>query len=258
MKRLAALTLSCALVSPIYAQTVATVNGKAITQQQLDSFVNLLVEQGNTDTPELRTKAKQELTDRLAMAQAAEKAGLDKKADIKEAIELSRQGILINALFADYVKKTPVTDADIQKEYDSFKAEMDKEQEYKVRHILVKEEQEAKDLLAKIASKKVKFEDAAKKDSIDTGSGAEGGDLGWSSSKRYVPEFADAVENMKKGELAKAPVQSQFGWHIIEVEDTRPVSVPELNAVKEEIKNMLTQQKLAQYQQKILSDAKIQ
>lgn len=258
MKRFAALALSCALAAPVYAQNVATVNGQAITQQQLDGFIKLLVEQGNPDTPELREKAKKELTERLALSQAAVKAGLDKKAEILETIELSRQGILINALFADYIKKAPVTDADIQKEYDSFKAEMGKDKEYNVRHILVEDEQAAKDLLANIKAKKVSFADAAKKDSIDTGSGAQGGDLGWSSSKRYVPEFATAIEGMKKGELSKAPVKSQFGWHLIEVEDVRPVTVPDLSAVKDDIKNMLTQQKLSQYQQKLLGDAKIQ
>lgn len=257
MKRIAALAISCALATPIYAQTVATVNGKAITQEQVDQFVKLLVAQGASDSPELRAQVQEEMTNRLAMVQAAEKAGLDKKSEVRQEIELARQGILTRTLMSEYLQKSPVSEADIKKEYDAVKQQTANEVEYQVRHILVTEEQAAKDLLAQIKAKKISFEEAAKKDSIDTGSGAQGGDLGWASSSNYVPEFAQAVESLKKGELAQAPVKSQFGWHIIQVQDTRPVNFPELSAVKDEIENMLRQRKLADYQKKVLSEAKI-
>src|SRR5690606_23986148 len=199
MKRLAVLAAACAIAVPAYAQNVATVNGKAITQENLDQFVSLLVEQGAQDTPELRTQVKEEMVKRLVVVQAAEKAGIDKQSAVQQELELARQGILVRALMADHLKKNPVTDEKIQAEYDKIKKAQSGKQEYKVRHILVKEEQAAKDLTAAIKSKKTTFEDAAKKDSIDPGSGKNGGDLGWAPSTNYVPEFAAAVEKLKKG-----------------------------------------------------------
>lgn len=257
MKRIAAFALTCAMAAPVYAQTIATVNGKNLTQKDLDQFVAVLVEQGAKDSPELREQVKQEMVNRLAVVQAAEKAGIDKTNQVQQELELARQSILVRALMADYLKKNPVTDADLTKEYNTIKAMEEGQQEYKVRHILVKDEAAAKDLLAKIKSKKVSFAEAAKKDSIDTGSGQQGGDLGWAPSSTYVPEFAQAVEKMKKGELSAAPVQSQFGWHIIQVDDARPVTFPAMAEVKPQLEEMMRQRKLAEYQQKILKEANI-
>ena len=158
---------------------------------------------------------------------------------------------------ADHLKKHPVTDADIQAEYDEIKKAQEGRQEYKLRHILVKDEQAAKDIIAAIKSKKTTFEAAAKKDSIDPGSGAKGGDLGWGPSSNYVPEFAQAVEKLKKGQMTDAPVQTQFGWHVIQVEDARPVSLPELKDVKTQIEEMLRQDKLGQFQQELMKSADI-
>lgn len=257
MKRLAVLAAACAIAIPAYAQTVATVNGKAITQDKLDQFVALLIEQGAQDTPELRTQVKQEMVNRLVAVQAAEKAGIDKQAAVKQEIELARQGILVRALMADHLKKNPVTDAKIQAEYDKIKKLQADKQEYKVRHILVKDQKAAEDLTAAIKSKKVTFEAAAKKDSIDPGSGENGGDLGWAPSTNYVPEFADAVEKLKKGQMTDKPVQSQFGWHIIQVDDTRDVKFPELAEVKPQIEEMLRQQQLAEFQDSLMKNADI-
>lgn len=258
MKRLAVLAAACAIALPVYAQNVATVNGQPITQKSLDQFVALLVEQGAQDTPELRTQVKQEMVNRLVAVQAAEKAGLDKQAAVKQEIELARQGILVRALMADYLKKNSITDAKIQDEYDKIKASQADKQEYKVRHILVKEQKAAEDITAAIKSKKVTFDAAAKKDSIDPGSGKNGGDLGWAPSSNYVPEFAQAVEGLKKGQMTDKPVQSQFGWHIIQVDDTRAAKFPELAEVKPQLEEMMRQQQLAEFQDKLIKDAKIQ
>ncbi|WP_442592793.1 peptidylprolyl isomerase [Parapusillimonas sp. JC17] len=258
MKRLAVLAAACAIALPVYAQNVATVNGQPITQKSLDQFVALLVEQGAQDTPELRTQVKQEMVNRLVAVQAAEKAGLDKQAAVKQEIELARQGILVRALMADYLKKNSITDAKIQAEYDKIKASQADKQEYKVRHILVKEQKAAEDITAAIKSKKVTFDAAAKKDSIDPGSGKNGGDLGWAPSSNYVPEFAQAVEGLKKGQMTDKPVQSQFGWHIIQVDDTRAAKFPELAEVKPQLEEMMRQQQLAEFQDKLIKDAKIQ
>lgn len=257
MKRLALIVASCAIALPIYAQNIATVNDKAITQKQLDDFVALLVEQGAQDSPQLRERVKQEMIGRTVAVQAAEKAGLDKQAAVKQEIELARQGILVRALMSDYLEKHPVTDADIQAEYDEIKKAQENRHEYKVRHILVEEEQAAKDIIASIKSKKTTFDAAAKKDSIDPGSGANGGDLGWAPSSNYVPEFAQAVESLKKGDMTDAPVQSQFGWHVIQVDDSRPVSLPALDDVKPQIEEMLRQEKLMKFQQELMTSAKV-
>lgn len=257
MKRLVMFAAACAVAAPIYAQNIATVNGQSISQKQLDQFVTLLISQGAKDSPELREQVKQEMVGRLVAVQAAEKAGIDKQADIKQEMELARQGILVRALMADHLKKNPVTDAKIQAEYDQIKKEQSGKQEYKLRHILVKEQKAAEDLTAQIKGKKVTFEAAAKKDSMDPGSGKNGGELGWAPTSNYVPEFAQAVEGLKKGEMTTKPVQTQFGWHIIQVEDTRAVKFPDLKDVKPQIEEMLRQQELGNFQQGLMKSATI-
>lgn len=257
MKRLAVIAAACIIAVPAYAQTVASVNGQEITQKSLDNFVSLLVSQGAQDSEELRTQVKQEMVNRLVAVQAAEKAGIDKNEAVQQEVELARQGILVRALMTDYLEKNPVTDAQIKAEYDEIKEEQGKQNEYKVSHILVEEQKQAEDLIAAISSKKISFADAAKQDSIDPGSGAKGGDLGWGPASNYVPEFAEAVEATKKGTMTDKPVQSQFGWHIIRVEDSRPIAFPEFEAVKPQIEEMLRQQQLAAYQEELIKNAKI-
>lgn len=257
MKRLVMFAAAFAIAAPVYAQNVATVNGKPITQKQVDQFVALLVTQGAKDSPELREQVKQEMIGRTVAVQAAEKAGIDKQADVKQEIELARQGILVRALMADHLKKNPITDAKISADYEAIKKEQAGRLEYKLRHILVKDEKAAQDLIADLKAKKVTFDAAAKKDSIDPGSGKNGGELGWGPTSNYVPEFAQAVENLKKGQMTDKPVQTQFGWHVIEVEDTRPIKFPTLEEVKPQITEMLRQQELAQYQQSLMKSATI-
>src|SRR5690606_4469243 len=240
-----------------YARTIATGNGKNISQSNLDQFVSLLVSQGEKDTPELREQVKQEMIHRQVAVQAAEKAGLDKNNAVKQEIELARQGILVRALLEDHLKKNPITDAQIQSEYDKIKKSQESRVEYKVSHILVADQAKAEALTKDINSKKLSFEAAAKKDSIDPGSGKNGGDLGWGPATNYVPEFAAAVESLKKGETTAKPVQSQFGWHIIRVEDTRPLEFPALDQVKPQLSEMLRQQSLAQFQENLMKSATI-
>ena len=257
MKRLAVLAAACAIAVPVYAQNVATVNGKAISQESLDQFVALLIEQGAQDTPELRTQVKDEMVKRQVVVQAAEKAGIDKQASVQQEIELARQGILVRALMSDHLKNNPVSDDKIKAEYDKIKKMQAGKKEYKVRHILVSDEKAATDLTAAIKSKKTSFEEAAKKDSIDPGSGKNGGDLGWAPSTNYVPEFAQAVEKLKKGQMTDKPVKSQFGWHIIQLDDARDIAFPKLDEVKDQISEMLRQQELAAYQESLMKAADI-
>ncbi|OZI45353.1 peptidylprolyl isomerase [Bordetella genomosp. 5] len=258
MKRIVMLAAACVIAVPAFAQNVATVNGKAIPQENLDEFVKLLVSQGATDSPQLREQVKQEMINRQVFVQAAEQQGIAKKSDVKTEIELARQGILVRALMADYLAKHPVTDAQVKAEYDNVKKEQAGKNEYKVRHILVEDEKTANDLLAQLKSKKGKFEDLAKKNSKDPGSAERGGDLGWAPPTNYVAPFAEAVTKLKKGQLVDKPVQTQFGWHVIQVEDTRPVEFPPMDQVRPQIEEMLRQQTLANYQKELREKAKVQ
>lgn len=258
MKRLTLLVAALTIAVPAWAaDTIATVNGQPITQDKLDQFVTLLVEQGAQDTPDLRTQVKQEMVNRLVAVQAAEKAGVDKKPLVQQELELARQGILVRALLADYLEKNPITDQQVQAEYDKFKKAQTGTQEYKLRHILVKDKKEADDLIAAIKAKKTTFEAAAKEKSQDPGSGQNGGDLGWGLTSNYVPEFAQAVEKMKKGDMSKEPVESQFGWHIIQVDDTRDAKFPELAEVKPQIEEMLRKEQLSKFQDDLMKNASI-
>jgi len=258
MKRIVMLAAACAIAAPAFAQNVATVNGKAITQKSLDDFVKLLVTQGATDTPQLRDQVKQEMINRQVFVQAAEKEGVAKEPAVQTEIDLARQGILVRSLMTGYLQKHPVTDAQVQAQYDKLKQEQAGKQEYKVRHILVKDEKTANDLLAQVKADNSKFEELAKKNSQDPGSAARGGDLGWAPPTNYVQPFSEAVQKLKKGGLADKPVQTQFGWHIIQVEDTRPVQFPPMEQVRPQIEEMLRQQTLTAYQKELREKAKVQ
>ncbi|MVW72471.1 peptidylprolyl isomerase [Bordetella sp. 15P40C-2] len=257
MKRYVMLAAACAVALPAFAQNVATVNGQPITQQSLDQFVKLLVSQGATDSPQLREQVKQEMINRQIFVQAAEKDGIAKQPAVQTEIALAREGILVRSLMADYLKKHPITDKQIEAEYNKLKTQQGDQQEYKVRHILVEDEKTANDLLAQIKKDKKKFAELAKKNSKDPGSGANGGELGWASPSNYVQPFAETVSSLKKGQLADKPVQTQFGWHIIQVEDTRPVEFPPLAQVRPQIEEMLRQQELGKFQKELREKAVI-
>jgi peptidyl-prolyl cis-trans isomerase C len=257
MKRIVMFAAALALAAPIYAQNVATVNGKPITKANVDEFVKLLGTQGATDSPQLREQVKEELINRQVMVQAAEAAGLLKDPTITVELELARQGILVRALMADYLKKNPITDAKIQAEYDKLKKAEDGKFEYEVRHILVEDEKTANDMQAKLKAKSAKFEELAKS-SKDPGSAEKGGNLGWAADSNYVEPFAKAVAATPKGQLSEKPVQSQFGWHVIEVLDKRPVEFPPLDQVRKELEQMMREQTLAAYQADLRSKAKVQ
>ncbi|AHG64501.1 peptidylprolyl isomerase [Advenella mimigardefordensis] len=258
MKRFILLAVTCAMTVPALAQNVATVNGKAITSDQVDTAVKTLVARGATDSPALREQITEQLINSAVLSQEAEKQGVDKNPEVQFAIENARQEIMIGSMMRDWAKTHPVSDEAIKKAYDDFKAQSAGEQEYQVKHILVKDETAANKLLKDIKAKKISFADAAKKNSIDPGSGKNGGDLGWAPAENYVPEFAEAVKAAKKGQLLDKPVKSQFGWHIIQVTDSRPVKVPTLEEAKPQISQMLSQQSLQEQMKKLRDEAKIE
>jgi peptidyl-prolyl cis-trans isomerase C len=198
---------------------------------------------------------KKELIGREVLLQEADKQGIGGKADVKAAIDNARQSIIINAMLADYVKKNPVSDAQIKAEYDRYKSQVG-DKEYHARHILVETEQQAKDIIAKLKGG-AKFEDLAKQ-SKDPGSGANGGDLDWASPASFVPEFSKAMTSLQKGSITETPVKTQYGYHVIKLEDVRAAKVPALDEVKQQIADSLQQRKLAAFRDELMKKAKIQ
>ncbi|CAN7406342.1 peptidylprolyl isomerase [Massilia sp. LjRoot122] len=244
------------IAAPAFAQNAATVNGKPIPAAKVDQVVKQVVAQGRaTDSPQLREAIKKDLIGREVLIQEADKAGIGGRADVKAAIDNARQSIIINAMLADYVKKNPIKDAEIKAEYDRYKAQVG-DKEYRARHILVATEDEAKAIITKIKGG-AKFEDLAKAQSKD-GSAANGGDLDWASPANYVPEFSKAMTALQKGAITDTPVKSQYGFHVIKLEDVRAAKIPALDEVKQQVAEQLQQRQLAQYRESLVKKAKIQ
>ncbi|MFJ2988753.1 peptidylprolyl isomerase [Collimonas sp. NPDC087041] len=248
--------LFAAAALPVMAQNLAVVNGKAIPSSRADMMVKQLTAQGGQpDSPELRTMVKDELINREVLIQEADKLGLGNNPDVKAQADIARQSILIRALVADFIKKNPIKDADIQAEYDKFKAQAG-DKEYHAQHILVENEADAKAIIAKLKAG-AKFEDLAKQ-SKDPGSAANGGDLGWATPASFVKPFSDALVALKPGQLTDTPVKTQFGYHVIKLDEVRPAKIPTLAEVKPQITEALQQKKLQAYQQDLRAKAKVQ
>jgi peptidyl-prolyl cis-trans isomerase C len=237
------------------AQNLAVVNGKPIPSSRVEALKQQVERSGRPVTPEILAQIKEELIAREIFVQEARKRGLEASDDYKTQLELARQSLLIRELFANFQKKNPVTDAEIKAEYDKFVA-ANGGKEYRARHILVEKEDEAKALIADL-KKGGKFEDLAKKASKDPGSGANGGDLDWASAASYVPEFSNAMVKLEKGQMTDVPVKSQFGFHIIRVDDVREAQLPKLDEVKPQITQQLTQTKLGKFQEDLRAKAKV-
>lgn len=253
---LVAAALLGTMALPVAAQNLAIVNGKAVPKERAEALKQQVERSGRPITPEIENQIKEEVIAREIFMQEAQKRGLEASADYKAQMELARQTILIRELFADYQKSNPVTDAEIQAEYDKFVA-ANAGKEYKASHILVEKEEEAKAIIASL-KKGGKFEDIAKKQSKDPGSGARGGDLDWASPSSYVPEFTEALVKLEKGKTTQVPVKSQFGWHVIRLDDVREAQLPKLDEVKPQIAQQLQQQKLIKFQEDLRAKAKVE
>jgi peptidyl-prolyl cis-trans isomerase C len=241
---------------PSFAQNVATVNGKPIPAAKVDQVVKQVVAQGKaTDSPQLREAIKKDLIGREVLIQEADKQGIGTRPEVKNSIDNARQSIIINAMLADYIKKNPVKDADIKAEYDKYKSQVG-DKEYHARHILVGTEDEAKAIITKLKGG-AKFEDLAKQ-SKDPGSAGNGGDLDWASPASFVPEFSKAMTSLQKGAITETPVKTQYGYHVIKLEDSRPAKVPPLEEVKQQVAEQLQQRKLAAFREQLMAKAKIQ
>jgi peptidyl-prolyl cis-trans isomerase C len=253
--RLLMMLLVAAAALPAMAQNLAVVNGKPVPSSRADAMVKQLATQGQQDSPQLRQMVKEELINREILIQEADKLGLTNSPDVKNQVEIARQSIAIRALVQDFLKKNPVSDAEIKAEYDKFKSQAG-DKEYHARHILVEKEEDAKGIIAKLKGG-AKFEELAKQ-SKDPGSAANGGDLDWASPASFVKPFSDAMVGLQKGQITETPVKTQYGYHVIKLEDSRPAKIPSMEEVKPQIAESLQQKKLQGFQESLRNKAKIQ
>ncbi|WP_025599526.1 peptidylprolyl isomerase [Burkholderia sp. WSM2230] len=248
--------LAAFAAAPAFAQNIAVVNGTPIPKARADALIDQLVHQGQQKTPQLEMAVREELVNREVLMQEALRRGLQNRPDIKAQIAVAQQTVVLRALIEDFVKKNTPTDAEVTARYNALVKDAGGK-EYHLHHILVDNEQQAKDLIAKIKGG-ASFEDLAKQYSKDPGSGKNGGDLDWSDPKAYVPEFADAATHLQKGQMSDTPVHTQFGWHIIRVDDVRNITPPPLEQVRPQIVQQIQQEKLQAFEEGLRKNAKIQ
>ncbi|TCG03998.1 peptidylprolyl isomerase [Paraburkholderia steynii] len=248
--------LAAFAAAPAFAQNIAVVNGTPIPKSRADALVAQLVQQGQQDSPKLQQAVREELVNREILMQEAIREGIPSKPDVKAQVAVAQQTVVLRALIENFVKKNQPTDAEVKAKYDELVKQIGGK-EYHLHHILVDNEQQAKDLIAKIKAG-ASFEDLAKQFSKDPGSGKNGGDLDWSDPKAYVPEFAAAAEKLQKGQMTDAPVRTQFGWHIIRVDDVRQTPPPPFEQVKAQIAQQMQQEKLQAFEEDLRSKAKVQ
>lgn len=241
------------------AKNLAVVNGVPIPQARLDFVAKMQAQQGQKETPEIRNQMKDVLITREIISQAAVKAGLDQTVEFQTQMDLARQQVLVNAYLENFLKSHEPTEADLKAEYESIKKEQfdPNAKEFKARHILVKKEADAKAILAQL-KKGAKFEDLAKKRSEDAGSKNKGGELDWTDGSNMVKPFAEAMRSLKKGETTATPVQSQYGYHIIRVDDVRAPQFPEFEQVKDQVAKQLLGKQRDQAIDELKKSAKIE
>ncbi|WP_457674847.1 peptidylprolyl isomerase [Thiolapillus sp.] len=227
---------------PLEPQTIVTINGDAITDLEVLAFNALQGGQNKLDSQQAQVQLLNQLVNTTLLAQAAEKDGVDKLPQVVAALKMARIQVLAEAKVNDYFARHPVTDEEIKAAYDK-KFTREALQEYKVSHILVKEEKEARDIIAAL-EKGEDFDKLAREHSLDSSKDA-GGELGWVGRNQVVKPFGDAMSTLEKGSFSKTPVKSQFGWHVILVEDIRAQQPPPLDQVKEQFRAQLQQQQLA-------------
>lgn len=228
---------------------LARVNGVPIPQSRLDLILKERTAQGQPDSPETRNAIKENLITMEAVSQEATRMGLDKSPEVATRLELAREQILAAAYLDNWRKAHPITDEQLKAEYENIKKVQGNVKEYKARHILVKNEQEATKIIADL-KKGGNFEKIATAKSTDTGSKPKGGDLGWNVPGGYVKPFGDALVALKPGQVTEKPIQTQFGWHVIKLENERPYQFPPF----EEVKGQIEQGLMGQQQQKAVAD----
>ncbi len=260
MKKLSIAVSAVALAAALLpaaasAQNIAIVNGKAVPKARFDALIEQVTKQrGQPRTPELERQIKDALVLREMFVQEAERRGMQRSPEYRAQMDNVRQDILIGMLFNDFQKPGAISDAEVQAEYDQFKAQAGGK-EFHARHILVEKEEEAKALIAQLKGG-ASFGELAKKSSKDPGSAGNGGDLDWAAPGSYVPEFSEAMVKLAKGKYTETPVKSQFGYHVIFLEDVREAKVPSLEELKPQIVQRLQQKKLADFREKVKSGSR--
>ncbi len=250
----AALAIACNAGAA--TDVLATVNGKPIPRGRLDYLLKTSAAQGHPETAEMRQQGRDMLISQEALYQEAVKKGYDRNPDVATQVAISREEVVINAYLRDYIKNNPVSDEAVKRAYEQQKA-LSEDREYRLRHILVRTEDEAKQIVAQL-KKGTGFEKLAAEKSDDPGSKSRGGDLGWAALGRYVPQFGDAVKKMKKGQVSETPVHTQFGWHVIRVDDERPLQFPTFEQAKGQILQTLQRQSVEKVVAELRAKAKIE
>ncbi len=251
---LALFVSACQKKNPDTSKVIATVNGEAITQADFDNYLQARqVQQPISDQD--KKQALNEMVNLSLLAQDALNHKLDQKPDVYFLIKRQRDNILARAMIREYLKDHPISDDEVKKRYDEELAKTDKN-EYRARHILVKTEAEALDIITQLQHG-ANFATLAKQKSIDTQSGKAGGELGWFNQSSMIPDFFNAVAKMKKGEISKQPVQTEYGYHVIQLEDRRPFKFPPFDDVKARIRQLVQQEKIDQMVKELKGKAKI-
>ncbi len=268
MKRLhclLALPLACLAAGHLHAQTpteagdakpIAVVNGVPIPAIYAEFLRNARAARGQSGDALTDANLRESLIVAELLAQEAQRTGLDKNPRLTAMIEFQRKELLGRAVLEEYLRKNPVSEETLRAEYDKAKARAG-DTEYRVRHILVASEQEARELIQRLKARKTKFEDLAKRHSLDP-SAANGGDLGWVAPATLVPEFAEAMTRLKKGQLAENPVHTRFGWHVIRLDDVRSLQFPSYEEAKARLAQQLQQLAIRNYVRELSSKAKVE
>ena len=241
---------------PGSGKPVATVNGVPVPQSRADYLMQQQLSRGGADTEQMRGMVRDELVNREILMQEAQKAGTAKQPEVQAQLDMARQEIIVSAYLRDWVRKHPITDAEVQQEYEKAKAEQG-DKEYKARHILVESEDEAKALIAQL-KKGGKFEDLATKNSKDGGSAQRGGELDWNVPAGYDKQFSEAMVKLEKGKYTETPVRTRFGFHIIQLDDVRPAKFVTLAEAKPRIQQRLAQNRIEELVRGLRAKAKIE
>jgi peptidyl-prolyl cis-trans isomerase C len=255
---IAGLLVAGVIASPALAQSAAsaaTVNGKAIPKSRVEFLVKAQAAQGKPDNEQLRKAILDEVIAWELIAQEADRKGLSKSADVRSQLDVARQQIIFQSYVQDYVRTHPLKDEALRAEYDRVKAQRG-DKEYKARHILVEKDTEAKEIIEQL-KKGAKFDDLAKQ-SKDIGSKDKGGELDWQQASTYVKPFGDALARLEKGKTTESPVQTQFGYHVIKLDDVRTAQFPEFDTVKQQIVQMLQRQEVEKLVRDLRAKAKVE
>jgi peptidyl-prolyl cis-trans isomerase C len=245
-----------AAAKPAATGPLATVNGVQIPRQRLEVVLHQQMARGAPDNEQLRAQVREALINNELLNQEANRSGIAKKAEVLQQLDITRQEVIANAVVAEHIRLNPVSDADIQKEYDRARAQTG-DREFKARHILVATEDDARSVLADL-KKGSKFDEIAQKRSLDEGTRPRGGDLDWNVPSNFDKAFADAMLKLEKGKMTEAPVRSRFGFHVIQLDDVRPVNFPPLAQVKQQIQQRLVGQKIDGFIRDLRAKSKIE